>query len=256
MIGRSLLFAACLISTTALADDPAWKQAQDVAQATGVDVNKFRSLLAIAPHVETLEKALADGVAAQPGMTADGKTIVLTDGLTETIAAMAAAAKSGKGAAAQPNPYPDIALYLGLYYNEVHKYDDALRVIAAGLRLAYTDSMGTHLPKLYSERANAYAQSRRYEQALATDDTGLTLTADKDTDRARFQRGRGFALVELGRLDDAKMAYQESLKFEPGNALATRELAYVERLKAGGAKAATEQVTTHSPAADAAKPNP
>src|SRR5476651_1764364 len=174
MIRRSLLFAACLFCSAASADDPAWKQAQAAAQATGVDVNAQHNLLAIGPHVDALEKALADGAATKPE-PADGKAVILTDGSVETLAAMIAAAKDKKSAVAQNNPYPDIALYLALYYNEARRYDDALRVVAAGLKLAYSDSLGSHLPKLFSERANAYAQSKRYDEALATDDAGLAL---------------------------------------------------------------------------------
>lgn len=251
MACRSLLFAACLFTTAALADDPAWMQAQGVARATGIDLAAQRNLLAIGPHVDALEKALADGATAPPpGPAPDGKALVLTDGPAETLLALAQAAKNNKATVAQVNPYPDIALYLALYYNEARRHEDALRVIAAGLKLTYSDSLGAHLPKLYSERAGAYAQLKRLDEALATDDAGLNLAADTDADKARFLRGRGYALTELNRLDEAEAAYRDSLKMEPGNPLAMRELAYVEHLKAGGTRAPGGQLTVPG------KPNP
>ncbi|MFW6159370.1 MAG: hypothetical protein ACOC8E_08445, partial [Planctomycetota bacterium] len=38
-----------------------------------------------------------------------------------------------------------------------------------------------------------------------------------------------FAQIELGRLDAAKEAYEESLKLEPGNKLAESELRFIEK---------------------------
>ena len=244
MACRSLLFAACLLATAAFADDPAWLQATAVAQATGTDLSAARSLQAIGPHTEALEKALADGATAPPPPpTPDGKTVFLTDGPVEALEAMGEAAQARHDAVARPNPYADITLFLALYYNEVHRYDDALRVIAAGLKLAHTPTLGAHLPHLFSERATAYAQLRRFDEALATYDTAMTLAADTNADKARFLRGRGYVLTEQNRLEEAEAAYNDSLKLEPGNPLATRELAYIERLKAGGAKAPGEILT-------------
>ena len=40
-------------------------------------------------------------------------------------------------------------------------------------------------------------------------------------------RGRGLALTELKRLDEAEAAYRDALALEPGNALATSELQYI-----------------------------
>lgn len=52
--------------------------------------------------------------------------------------------------------------------------------------------------------------------------------------RAHLQRGRGFALTELGRLDEAEAAYNEALKIDPNDDRAKHELEYIAHLKAGG----------------------
>ena len=212
MTARHFLFALCLLAAPALADDPAWMEARNAAQATGASVVAARgNLRAIGPHAAELEKALADGAAAPPPSPApDGRVIVLTDGATETMMAMAQAAKGGAGAAAVPNPFPDVTLYLALYYNEIHRYDDALRVIEAGLKLATTPNMGAHLPRIFTERATAYAGLKRFDAALASCEAGLTLASNDVHDRARMQRCRGFDLTELHRLDEAEAAYKES----------------------------------------------
>lgn len=49
-------------------------------------------------------------------------------------------------------------------------------------------------------------------------------------------RGIGFALIELGQLDEAQQAFETSLQFEPGNELAQNELRYIEQVRYGRAK--------------------
>ena len=44
-------------------------------------------------------------------------------------------------------------------------------------------------------------------------------------------RGIGFALIDLKRLDEARQAFDESLKIEPGNKVALNELAYSEEVR-------------------------
>lgn len=244
MLSRRLLFALCLCLTTpALADDPpAWRAAGAVASATDDDVRKS-GLQGIGPHVPDLEKALADGTAdfpPKPG--ADGKAIVLVDGPTESLLAMMAAAKDGKGSIAIANPYAEIGLLLTLYYNEIHRPEDALRVSDITLKLKPVQGafVGTRDASLLTERATAYQALKRWEEGLATDDMALK-ASQNDRDKARSHRGRGFFLTELGRLDDAVTAYQESLKLEPNNTVARNELAYIARLKAGGPTAPSTQ---------------
>ena len=60
-----------------------------------------------------------------------------------------------------------------------------------------------------------------------------------------FLRKRGFALVELGRLQEARAAYEQALKLKPDDAGARSEIDYIDGLLAG--KAPTGSVMT-SPA--------
>jgi tetratricopeptide (TPR) repeat protein len=85
---------------------------------------------------------------------------------------------------------------------------------------------------LLSEKGAALNTLRRFEDALAVYNKGLTLGLE-DTDRARFYRGRGFSFTELGKLDEAEKAYRDSLTCEPGNQNAENELRYIAQKRAG-----------------------
>lgn len=214
-----------------------WATAQSILDATKADL-QTGGLLAVGAHVADLEHALAD--AKQPAASSGADTVyVLTDGPTETLLALAAAASdknapAGRKVVALNNPYPAISLYLGSYYNEIGKPEEALRVLDAGLTLE-NSTLGLHQPLLISERGAALASMKRWPDALADYDKGLALAGLADSARARLYRGRGFALTELGRLDEAEQAYRDSLKLAPGNAIAQQELDYIAHLRAGGA---------------------
>ena len=53
----------------------------------------------------------------------------------------------------------------------------------------------------------------------------------KDADRAKALHGQGFALTELGRLDEAESKYRESMELVSDDDLAKREIKYILELK-------------------------
>ena len=127
---------------TSVVEQP-WVKAQIVLDATVADVGKG-GVRAVATHVSDLEAAMAavNAPDAASGDASDsGPIYVLADGLEETLfalAAVSAAAKnnphmSGRKIIAVANPYPGIGLYLGSYYNEIGKPQEALRILDAGL---------------------------------------------------------------------------------------------------------------------------
>jgi tetratricopeptide (TPR) repeat protein len=224
-----------------------WDSAQTIVKATEDDINKG-GLKTVEAHVADLEAALLAAPLAYSAAKSDpDMTYVLTDGGTETLLALTVASTANKDhpglhqTRAIKSPYPSASLYLGSYYNEVQRPLDALRVLDAGLSLPVPAiiRMGDHQPYLYAERGAALTLLKRWPEGLANYDQGLTLTTLTPVQKALLLRGRGFALVELGRLDEGEKAYQDALVSEPGNARATSELAYIARLKAGGAPTAT-----------------
>jgi tetratricopeptide (TPR) repeat protein len=216
-----------------------WDRAQAIVRATEADLSKG-GIRTIGAHVAELESSLAGAGQALEAASANG--YVLTDGQTETLAALLLASVGGismpgQEVVAVPNPYPITAFYLGTYYNEVGRPAEALRALDAGLALPApipdSDVGQTH-PLLISERGAALFSLRRWEEGLMNYERGLTINALDNPTRARMLRGRGFALIELGRLDEAEKAYRDSLVSEPNNQNALTELTYIARLRAGG----------------------
>lgn len=241
------IWFACLVivlgvlgAASAQAAQPLWERDGALISQVTADV-RAGGLGAVAPHASALKKALSQASALFPGPTNVGGTnYILTDGLTETTAALLVAMKRGKGDVTSiDNPYPVIGLILGSFLVETGKYKDALKALDAGLKLSPLpkERFGSTVPQLLSERGIALSKLKRWKEALASYDAGLAISSMEKDARAILYRGRGFALVELGRLDEAAAAYKASLKLDPGNKIATHELAYIESLQAGGKQA-------------------
>ena len=231
-------------ASAAAAQQP-WEKAQAVLDATNADVAKGSLFASIRAHLTDLEQALAGADAAFAATdSGTGAIYVLTDGPADTLVSLIGAAAvhdknpgaNGRETIAVRNPYPPISLYIGSYYNENGRFEDALAALDKGLALyaSHGVEFGAHQPGLVSERAVALARLKRFPEALTAYEDGLKLSGIDDGGRARMHRGRGFVLTEMGRLDEAETAYLESLKFEPDNKIAKGELEYIARLRAGG----------------------
>ena len=235
---------------------PYWKKTQTIVAAVRADVNKG-GLQAIGSHVAELEEALAAAdkrfAAARQ---ADNTIAILVDGRTESVKAplryvLAPGGKTSDRIIAVNNPYPSAALLLGTYYNEIGRVPDALRVLDAGLALPSPlpgELLGETLPNLTTERAIALIGLKRFGEALVAYDGGLRIPNLDNKYRGRMLRGRGLALTELGRLDEAEKSYRDSLVTDPNNPIAMRELDYIARLRKNPTKAPIELVTPNSPA--------
>lgn len=252
------LGAIVLISPATLADDaPAsarsasaaqpWVADQELAKTVWADIQSG-GILGVASHVAEMEKALANARQSIDAARANkDPSFVLTDGTTDVLIQLAAAATDkSRGAVrvvAVDNPYPTIAFFLGSYYNEIGKFDDAVRVLDEGLASSGALDMGigvgAHEPALLSEKGAALVGLKRWADALAAYDAAMKIDGLDGGMRAHILRGRGFALTELGRLEEATQAYNDSLKLEPGNARAQRELQYIAGLRAGDTPTAT-----------------
>jgi tetratricopeptide (TPR) repeat protein len=127
------------------------------------------------------------------------------------------------------NAYPRAYFYLGFIGVKTRQYKKALEYLEKGQALETTN------PKFYFEKAQALVHSGEKEKALALyqaiHETGPHASA---RDLAIAQRGRGFALIELNRLDEAEEAFKASLEIEPDNSIAMGELQYITRLRKGG----------------------
>jgi tetratricopeptide (TPR) repeat protein len=259
---RKLAISAALIWAMALpvrAQAPAelpWNKDLAALNAAAADLTGGR-IAALGPHAAEFEAALDHGKSFFPGgVTVDGTTYMLADGTTERLMVLmksAIAAKpegaAGHTALVVANFYPVMALGLASYYDETGKPQDAIRALDKGLALSVNPqaALGAHVGAMLGEKGFALGSLKRYAEALAVYDQGLTNKAVVPPDRARLYRGRGFILTEMDRLDDAEAAYRASLEIEPSNPRALGELNYIAKLKAGGPKAPVQSVLAPQP---------
>jgi tetratricopeptide (TPR) repeat protein len=134
------------------------------------------------------------------------------------------------------NPYPVAALMLGSYYDETRQPELALTVLDRGLAWAPI------YPELNAEKGAALTLLHRWSETLETYSAGLSQAGPliEPREKAQLLRGKGFALTELKRYDEAEQAYRESLKLDAKHGHAAEELAYIARVKAGGAPTTTD----------------
>jgi tetratricopeptide (TPR) repeat protein len=134
--------------------------------------------------------------------------------------------------------YGGSALLLAMLANELKRYGEAAPLGERGLQWLPTD------PRLTTETAIAYGGLKRPADALRVLEAWLARTPQADAiTRARVLRAKGFALVELNRLDEAQAAYEDSLKLEPAHQGARNELTYIAGLRRGKAPTGTVSTT-------------
>jgi tetratricopeptide (TPR) repeat protein len=248
-----LIVARLLAVIAARAGEPAaanraqpWEKDQALLATVQQEI-KSGGIMSVQAHVAEMERALAGAKLSFIVDEPAGKTIyTLTDGAAEALVATSMASIGGDDAKATQavaiqNPYPALGFNLGCYYDEVGRPADALRVLDIALSLDPVSGLdlGAQRAILIAERGAPLEGLHRWPDVLANFDTGLKIDDLDNLTKALMERGRGFALTELGRLDDAAAAYNDSLKNEPGNAHAQSELKYIARLRASGSTAAT-----------------
>jgi tetratricopeptide (TPR) repeat protein len=92
-------------------------------------------------------------------------------------------------------------------------------------------------PDHWSEKGFVLGKLKRHGEALQCYIRAATIREWAPAVQiARALRGQGVQLVDLERLNDAEVALQRSLEFEPGNNLALQELEYVQQLREDQAK--------------------
>jgi tetratricopeptide (TPR) repeat protein len=91
-----------------------------------------------------------------------------------------------------------------------------------------------------SELAELYSRDKNWNEALATFEASAKLAEEstpqehKTTELGRALRGKGFVLVELGKLDEAEAMYRRCLALDPADTKAANELRYVQSRRQSG----------------------
>ncbi|MEN5146213.1 tetratricopeptide repeat protein [Brevundimonas diminuta] len=188
-------------------------------------------------HLPALRRAMARAPKAYPYLEkrAANDWIVRTLDSAEgvVVAMMLQAGAQAEGASGltirqQPNVYPLIALMLGSEAVERRRLDEAIAVLDQGLALQPDDWA------LIKEKASALQAAGRNEEALAFATDALAMESIRTALNAGpLHRSRGFSLIELNRLPEARTAYEEALKLDSEDRSAKAQLAYIDGLEAG-----------------------
>lgn len=126
------------------------------------------------------------------------------------------------------NAYPRAFYYLGLICSEKKRFDKSIKYLDQGALLEPTN------PIFKLEKAHVLIKAGYKDESLALysqiNEVGLYVS---NSDLAIAQRGCGFVLIEMGKLDQAEEAFNKSLKLEPENGIAKNELLYINLLRKG-----------------------
>lgn len=208
-----LLLAAVLAS--APADDP---QAKTVAAAT-------EAMTAGRPEqaLTTIEPALT---AYERQYAGERRQLFCTYSQTETIAQMAGAAVAKQDAVALVTSWCDALFIKGYALADLKRFAEARPLLERAVAMA---PLHAHF---LNELGYVYQQQRDWQRSYDTYVRARDATAFSDKGRtarekARALRGMGFALIELGKWDEAEALFNESLVLEPDNPNALNELRYI-----------------------------
>jgi tetratricopeptide (TPR) repeat protein len=104
-------------------------------------------------------------------------------------------------------------------------YRNALTCIERGLELEPDH------PHLWVQKGLILIDSKQYAQALTAFETATTVRSWASPSVVGWSlRQQGYALIELGRLNEAQVVYWRSLELEPNSSIAAQELEYIGRL--------------------------
>ena len=188
---------------------------------------------ALDARMPDLKAALGRAPDVAPAPEKCGKTIVIhSDDMSDTLFLSTLVVKGkpfeGYQVVQKPAlPYSSLGFIVGWIDYEHQDYNDAITAYRKGLRNNPDDA------SLVSELTNTLATTGQSEEALHIVDEFLASHGMLDDhDHALMLRRRGYALVELGRLDEGEAAYTESQKYEPDSTVAKSELEYIHSQKA------------------------
>ncbi|WKL58228.1 tetratricopeptide repeat protein [Asticcacaulis sp. ZE23SCel15] len=196
-----------------------------------MEARDFKKLTKLKPKLQTALTRAPDKP-SQPEKCGD-EIIIYAEGLVPLLM-MSAMLKDGQLGASkvtqrEPLPYAMLAYAAGWMAFEDGDFATAEASYSKGL-LNEPDNLA-----LTAELSTALAKQGRTEEALAVADAYLSAHDDpEDTNRALMLRRRGYALIDLNRLDEAEAAYKEALALVPDHQIALNQLAYIREQKAAG----------------------
>ena len=210
----------------------------------------------LTPHIAALQQVLDRAPASYPMVEKKGDTLTVrapTESEATMLGILATAADSSiSKIAVDYDTYGNASFLLGWHFNHIRQPQDAVKALDRGLALQ-PDNGG-----LVSEKGMALALLGRFPDVVDLYDGWLKAApaGDASPHRARILRAKGYALIELDKLDEAEAVYRKALEIEPGHATAKAELDYIAKVKAGakGSAGSPAVLTTSDKAKSGQKP--
>lgn len=148
----------------------------------------------------------------------------------EAIVYMALAGTLGTDASAVSSTCGDAYYFKAYAKVDLGKLDEALNVIQQALVWSPINS------RFLSEQGHLYQLKKQWDDALesfkqAEDSATLGPENGVTEELLRAKRGVGFALIELGRLDEAEAKFMECLEVDKADKKAQNELEYIKQLR-------------------------
>jgi tetratricopeptide (TPR) repeat protein len=208
------------------------RETQHIATVkVAIEAVESGGLQALEAHVPSLQRVLDEAPPSYPNIELkDGvvqiRAIDMTDFLVLSLAA--GQAHRGRTAIMAFNTYPTAAFLLGSIAVAQARPEEALTALNRGLALQPEHDL------LVSEKIVATTQLGRHEEAFKLVDQHLqSARIALSPRRALFLRHKGYALIELKRLDEAEASYKAALKLEPNHRGSKNQLAYIKELRKG-----------------------
>ena len=159
---------------------------------------------------------------------------------TEQLAyLLIAAADVDKGTAKQANAkiLPSDAWPMA-WYLKGYAFIEQQRIQDARIALEHAVAFSPYNSIYLTELAQVYRHEQDWNGMLATatqaeDAVSYAPEDEKQLLRARAWRAQGFALIELGKLDEAEKKFREAMKIDANDKVSPNELEYIEQLRAG-----------------------
>lgn len=162
----------------------------------------------------------------------DKETFYCARGPVETLMYLAKVAATGQSVSVLTPTWSD-AYYLKAYaLLELGRMAEAREALGRALELSPENSMYLgemaytyQLEKQWTESIARYEAAEEAAKAFSPPDV-------KASELSRALRGQGYALIELGRLDEAETIYREAIASDPEDRNSARELQYIEQVRA------------------------
>lgn len=147
----------------------------------------------------------------------------------ESLVYLAQAAKDETPASVYGAAWCDAYFLRGYALIELGRTGEARAALERAIQLAPREA------HYRSELAELYAREKNWNDALAAFDASAKVAEEsvdkerKNAELGRALRGKGFVLVELGKLDEAEAMYRRCLALDPADRKAMNELRYVQQ---------------------------